>query len=246
MPKPKTVSKKKAKRESNEEVDFSPKQSLLELKFKDKKFNLTEKQQIILKTALSPEIKIVFLSGPAGSSKTWCAIYAALNIINRDKDKGICYVRSVVESASSHMGFLPGTEDDKINPYMRPLKDKLSEILKADSVSNLDSAELLETRPINFLRGNQFDNQIVVLDEAQNLTKREMVTFLTRIGKNCIMFVCGDSDQSDIREKDAFFETISAFGRHEKSKDFGIYHFAFTIDDVVRNPIIKHILRVMS
>lgn len=247
MTKPTKVSKKRAsKHEDQEENDCHIKQSLLELKFKDKKFNFTEKQQLILKTALDPTTKIIFLSGPAGTSKSFMAIYASLNIINKDKDKSLLYVRSVVESSSHQLGFLPGTEGDKIDPYMTPLRDKLTEILKPDSSSNLETAGLLETRPINFLRGNQFDNKVVTLDEAQNMTKKEMLTFLTRIGKNCIMFICGDSDQSDIRDSQAFYDTISRFDRHEKSKDFGIYHFAFTIDDVVRNPIIKHILRVMS
>lgn len=212
------------------------------IRFKKREFNFTEKQQAILKCLLDNDTKVVFISGPAGTSKSYVAIYAALHLLDTDYTKDIIYIRSIIESASRSLGSLPGTESEKCSPFMMPLMDKCEEILEDDSTKQLMDAEKLKSIPINFLRGASWKNKIAILDESQNLQNSELLTVLSRIGEDTKVIVLGDADQSDLPPgKSGFVSYVKAFDDPE-SVSRGIHCFRFDKSDIVRSEILKFII----
>lgn len=202
---------------------------------------LTPKQQEFFKIMTDRKTKIVFLSGPAGTSKTFLAVYAALHLFNEDsKNIKINYLRTVVESSQKSLGFLKGSLEDKFDPYMRPLMDKIQEILNEKETSLLLDNKALDAAPINFIRGQDWKNQVVIADEMQNATIQELTTILTRINSNTKIFICGDEFQSDIRNT-GFSKTCKIF-ETEEANSHGIYSLRFTKEDIMRDPVVSYIL----
>ena len=204
---------------------------------------LTDNQKKFLKLTLNDNTNIIFIGGPAGSTKTYISVYAALRQLQSHDNLDLLYVRTAIESAEKGLGALPGNIEEKFNPYMAPLEDKLTEILpRTTSIKR----ELLESRrvqamPINYLRGANWNNKIVIADESQNFSFKELVTLITRIGKGTKLFVCGDFMQSDINGKTGFNEMFDLFNDQE-SKDKNIYCFKFTHEDIKRSQILKYII----
>lgn len=221
-------------------VDFIPKLRG-ELVFKTREFKFSEKQQNILDHLLAEDTKIVFLSGPAGSSKTFLSIYAALHLLNADMDKDIIYIRSLIESASRSLGYLPGMASEKFEPFMLPLMDKLEEIVEDHCSKQLLTSEKVRAIPINFLRGASFKDKIVLVDEFQNTTFSEAKTIISRIGEGTKYFITGDPTQSDINGKSAMKDFYTAFD-NEESREKGIFCFEFTNEDIVRSEILKFLI----
>lgn len=221
-------------------MDFSPKLSN-QLDFKEREFNFSEKQQKILDCLLDEKTKIVFLSGLAGTSKTYMAVYAALHLLNGDFGKDIVYIRSLVESASRSLGYLPGMAEEKFQPFMLPLMEKMEEIIEDHCSKQLLSSEKVIAIPVNFLRGASFKNKIVIVDEFQNMQKSEATTVISRIGDGTKYFILGDPMQSDINGKSAMVPFIDAFNNQE-SLDNGIFCFNFGKEDIVRSEILKFIM----
>ena len=215
--------------------------SLSEKSFKKREFNFTEKQVAILEKMLDPESKIVFLSGSAGTSKTFISAYAALHLLRANPDKKILYIRSVIESASKSLGALPGSAPEKFFPYMIPILDKIEEIINDESAKILLSNEIVTASPINFLRGASWRDKIVLVDEAQNMTRKELTTVLTRVGEGTKVFVLGDPSQSDINGQSGFAAFFKAF-TGPRCEDRGIYSFEFGKEDIVRSEILKFIV----
>jgi len=207
-----------------------------------KNHRLTEKQKSFAEIALDPNTKIVFINGPAGSSKTYIAIYAALRLLAQHKELELLYVRTIIESAERNMGALPGNADEKFNPYMLPLEDKLEELLKTSDHQRLFQEKRIEAMPINYLRGANWRNKIVVADEAQNFTFKELTTLITRIGENTKLFVCGDFMQPDINGKSGYRAMCDRFTDAE-SRKMGIHTFKFGIEDIKRSKILKFIIK---
>lgn len=232
----------------NKKKDTSPKIPQNE-KIKDSiQINLREltgKQNELLQILLDKNTKMVFISGPAGTSKTFTSIVAGLKLINEKKVSEIIYVRSAVESSDSKLGFLPGEMDEKMSPYIQPLVDKLEELLPRHDVEKLKKEERIHGFPINFLRGLNWNAKVIVADEAQNMTKKELVTLITRVGQFSKLFICGDPDQSDIAVKSGFLSIMNVFD-DEESKQNGIYTFKFTEDDIVRSELVKFILKKLK
>lgn len=203
--------------------------------------DLTEKQKALIDLILEKDTRVVFLSGPAGTSKTFVSVLAGLQLMNKKTVSDILYIRSVVESASRSLGFMPGEMGEKMEPYVRPLYDKLEEMLPKPEVDRLAKEQRIEGIPVNFLRGASFNAKFIVVDEAQNLDSKEMVTVLTRVGKYSKIIVCGDPMQSDINGKSSFQKTFDLFN-DEESRSNGIHCFSFTKDDIVRSKIVKYIV----
>lgn len=202
---------------------------------------LTPKQQQFFKIMVDKNTKVVFLSGPAGTSKTFLAVYAALHLFNEDsKNIKINYLRTVVESSQKSLGFLKGSLEEKFDPYMRPLVDKIGEILNEKETSLLLDNKALDAAPINFIRGQDWKNQVVIADEMQNATIQELTTILTRINSNTKIFICGDEFQSDIRNT-GFSKTCQIF-ETEEAGSHGIYSLRFTKEDIMRDPVVAYIL----
>jgi len=210
------------------------------IEFKQRKFKLSEKQKNLLEICLRPETKIVFIAGPAGTAKTWTSIYAALNLLANNRDLELTYIRSIAESADRGLGSLPGTVDEKFLPFLMPLEDKMEEIITTPTIFNLRKDGVINALPVNFVRGSSWTNKVVALDEAQNFSKKELITLLTRIGENCKLFLSGDLMQSDVRNS-GFAQFIDCFDNPE-SVERGIHVFRFDDSDIVRSEILKFIV----
>tara|TARA_Y100000401_G_C8307627_1_gene217879 strand:- start:466 stop:1077 length:612 start_codon:yes stop_codon:yes gene_type:complete len=194
-----------------------------------------------LSTLLDPEVKIFFVSGPAGSSKTYMSLYGCLRLMAEDTEKELLYVRSIAESADKGLGSLPGDMAEKFNPFLMPLYDKLEEIVFEGDTAFLKQKGRISAVPINFLRGANWNNKLIVADEAQNFTFKELTTLVTRLGEDSKLIICGDFMQSDINGKTGFREMFDLFS-DEKSMENGIHSFKFTRSDIVRSKILKFII----
>jgi len=231
------------KKSSPEELAEVLKSDILGPKIVVKGKNLSDKQKIFLKIACDKNTNIMFVNGPAGSTKTYMAVFAALRLLQKNEDLDLLYVRTAIESADKGLGALPGTLEEKFNPYMAPLEDKLEELLpKTTGVkSELIKSGRVQAMPINFLRGANWINKIVVADESQNFTFKELITLITRIGDNSKLFICGDIMQSDINGRSGFSDMMHLFNDQE-SKNKGIHCFKFNEDDIFRSEILKYII----
>jgi len=209
-----------------------------------KNIGLTDKQKDLVRLALDDHNKIIFISGPAGSTKTFMAVYSALKRMKADEQLDLLYVRTVIESAEKGMGALPGDIDEKFNPYMAPLDDKLRELLPRSStiVSDMIHKKRIQAMPVNFLRGASWTNKIVIADEAQNFTYKELTTLMTRLGEGSQLFISGDYMQSDINGKSGFKPMFNLFDDDE-SKKKGIQCFSFGFEDIKRSPLLSYVIK---
>lgn len=180
-----------------------------------------------------------FVDGLAGTAKTYIAVYVALEMLREGLFDKIVYIRSVVESADKSLGSLPGEIDDKFSPYAMPLIEKVTEIAGPGTCSMLRNKGLIEAIPVNFVRGLTFNNSCVIVDEAQNLTKGELTTILTRFGRNSQYIVCGDTKQSDVRQS-GFADVYKRFSTEDCNLK-GIYTHKFGVEEIVRSKILRFI-----
>ena len=203
----------------------------------------TEKQKAFIELATSKEAKIIFLSGPAGTSKSILAVFCALQLLNERKISDIIYVRTIVESATQSMGTLPGDENDKLKFFVAVLHDKLEELLSTGDIKKLYADERVKGMPVNYLRGASYNAKAVIVDEAQNGTFNELLTCLTRIGKFTKYFILGDPMQSDLKHKEqSGFKPMFDIFNTDKAQAQGIYCVEFTKDDIMRSEILKFII----
>jgi phosphate starvation-inducible PhoH-like protein len=215
--------------------------SLTKTNIKLKKISLTDKQLSLLKIIFDNDSKIIFISGPAGTSKTYVAIYGALQLYNMNNDRGITYVRTIAESGEKSLGALPGEMAEKINPYMMPMNEKLDELLIPGQASIVKEKEIIKGMPINYLRGASWRDEIVIADESQNFTFKELTTLMTRLGEGSKLLICGDPMQSDINGRSGFADMYSLFNDAE-SKEQGIHTFYFGPEDIKRSEILKYVI----
>ena len=208
-----------------------------------KNIGLTEKQKSLVRLGLDDNNKVIFITGPAGSTKTFMAVYCALKKLKQNDELDLMYVRTVIESADKGLGALPGDIDEKFNPYMAPLDDKLRELLPSGTGvrQELIQSERAQAMPVNFLRGASWNNKIVIADEAQNFTYKELTTLMTRLGETSQLFICGDYMQSDINGKSGFKSMFDLFN-DESSKEKGIQCFSFGFEDIKRSRILSYII----
>ena len=188
---------------------------------------------------------MVLVDGPAGTAKTYIAVYAALELLREQEgvDK-IIYIRSIVESADKSLGALPGEIDDKFSPYMMPLIEKVTEICGPGTCTMLKAKGLIDAIPVNFVRGLTFNKTCVIIDEAQNLTKREITTIMTRFGRKSKYIICGDCNQSDIRQS-GFKDVFDRFN-NEESEAQGIFTAKFGLNEIVRSKILRFICKKLE
>jgi len=190
---------------------------------------------------LSSDSKMLFVDGPAGTAKTYLAVYGALCLLKKHAVEEIVYIRSVVESASNKLGSLPGEVDDKFLPWSMPLIEKLDELVNIPARKELMERGFINCLPVNFVRGLTFHDTFVIVDEAQNMTSSELITILTRFGENTKFVVVGDSKQRDIGNRSGFKPVMNCFD-NEESDAHGIYNFVFGEDEIVRSKILRFIV----
>jgi len=180
---------------------------------------------------------IVFGIGPAGTGKTYLAMAKAVQALQRKEVSRIILTRPAVE-AGERLGFLPGTLNDKIDPYLRPLFDALHEMLDPESIPKLMAAGTIEVAPLAYMRGRTLNDSFIILDEAQNTTPEQMKMFLTRLGFNSKMIVTGDITQIDLPSGTSGLRTaVEVLGKVDDM------HFAtLTSEDVVRHSLVAKIV----
>jgi phosphate starvation-inducible protein PhoH and related proteins len=188
---------------------------------------------------------MALVDGPAGTAKTYIAVYAALEMLREQEDiEKIVYIRSIVESADRSLGSLPGEIDDKFSPYMMPLIEKVTEICGPGTCTMLKLKGLIDAIPVNFVRGLTFNKTCVIVDEAQNLTKGELTTIMTRFGRKSKYIICGDCNQSDIRQS-GFKDVFDKFSGND-SETQGIYTIKFGLNEIVRSKILRFICQKLG
>ncbi|MCQ2588788.1 MAG: PhoH family protein [Treponema sp.] len=182
---------------------------------------------------------MVFCTGSAGSGKTYLAVAEALRLVLSHKKNKIIITRPVVEAGES-LGFLPGDLEQKIDPYLRPLRDAMESIIPPETVRKLSESGIIEVAPLAYMRGRTLNNAVIILDEAQNTTCSQMKMFLTRMGDNSKVFVTGDPTQIDLPRKtrSGLEHSVSLL---YKIEDIGFMEL--TAEDVVRNRLVKQIVK---
>jgi len=203
--------------------------------------DLTENQKRFLKLANDKEVKVIFISGPAGTSKTFLSVLASLQLLNDKKVSDLIYLRSVVESSSTKIGHLPGTIEEKVSVYLQPLMDKLEEILSKSDREILLKEQRIWGMPLNFLRGVNWAVKAIICDESQNMTYKEILTLITRVSEHSKLFILGDPNQSDINGNSGFVKMMDIFDDEESRKN-GIFTFKFDTNDIVRSGLCRYII----
>ncbi len=215
--------------------------------YKNKKviLNTFESRKIIAKTLAQKRYidaldksSIIFVTGSAGTGKTYLAVAYAVNLLKKNQIKKLIITRPAVE-AGEKLGFLPGDLKEKVDPYLIPIYDALYEFLGKENVDKLIEKTVIEIAPLAYMRGRTLDNAFIILDEAQNTTTNQMKMFVTRLGFSSKMVITGDVTQIDLpsNSKSGLIESTNILKGIN-----GISHIHFTKHDVMRHPIVSKII----
>jgi len=182
---------------------------------------------------------MTFGVGPAGTGKTYLAVAMAVAAINSKRVTRIVLVRPAVE-AGEKLGFLPGSLQEKVDPYLRPLYDALYDLLDAEKVDKMLEKNVIEVAPLAFMRGRTLNDAFIIMDEAQNTTIEQMKMFLTRMGANSKAVITGDITQIDLPNprRSGLVDAINVLDGVE-----GIQFCHFEDCDVVRHALVQRIVR---
>ena len=185
---------------------------------------------------------VTLCAGAAGTGKSYLAVAKAINGLLANKYERIVLTRPALESGES-LGYLPGSMEEKIEPYLRPLYDAIGDMLEPDDHDRLVRKGKIEIAPLAYMRGRTLADCFVILDEAQNITPKQMLMFLTRIGIGTKCVVCGDTSQVDLPSR-----TISglhdAITRLKGIEGIGVHYM--TEDDIVRHRLVREIIVAYS
>ena len=185
---------------------------------------------------------MVFAIGPAGSGKTYTAVALAVQALKEKRVRRIILTRPAVE-AGENLGFLPGDLKEKLDPYMQPLYDALTDMLPYDRVADHLEKGVIEIAPLAFMRGRTLDKAFVILDEAQNSTVAQMKMFLTRMGRSATFVVTGDATQVDLPHRQ---ESGLRFAKRVLDGVEGLEFVTLTGDDVVRHKLVKKVIKAFE
>ncbi len=182
---------------------------------------------------------MTFGVGPAGTGKTYLAVAMAVAAMNAKRVSRIVLVRPAVE-AGERLGFLPGSLQEKVDPYLRPLYDALYDLLEPDKVDKMLEKNVIEVAPLAFMRGRTLNDAFIIMDEAQNTTIEQMKMFLTRMGNNSKAVITGDITQIDLPNprRSGLLDAINILEGVE-----GIRFCHFEDSDVVRHALVQRIVR---
>ena len=185
---------------------------------------------------------LLFATGPAGSGKTYTAIALAVKSLRNKEVKRIILSRPAVEAGES-LGFLPGDMKEKVDPYLQPLYDALSDMIPPKKLTEYLETEIIQIAPLAYMRGRTLNDAFVILDEAQNTTKNQLKMFLTRMGINAKFVITGDMSQIDLPKR-GDSGLIHAFKLLQGIR--GIAFVEFDNNDIVRHRLVKDIVNAYN
>ena len=201
-----------------------------------KKVQLRQTQKKYLNTIEDNDI--TFCYGPAGTSKTFTACYTALKMLSEKKIKEVILCKPIQE-AGEKLGFLPGDKDEKVDPYMKSYKSNIEKIIGVEQTKLLFDKKIIKFEPLAYMRGDTYDDALMILDEAQNATFKQLMLFVTRMGQSSKVVVTGDVSQHDIAANQVslpdFIKLI------QDVKGVGIH--VFTDNDIVRAKILQEVVK---
>jgi len=218
---------------------YSPKDKLkIEEKFTKPK---NPHQEELVRNLKNKNKKIIFITGPAGTGKTLFATeYGIHNFLTGVYDK-LVFTRPSV-SVDEELGFLPGTLEEKMAPWIRPIYDVLYNFISPREVQTLTEEKIIEIAPLGFMRGRTFKNTWIVADEMQNCTVSQMKMLLTRLGENSRLIITGDLEQYDRPNETNGLEDF--LKRFEDKKSSSIMSFKFERSDIQREEVVKEVLDI--
>jgi phosphate starvation-inducible protein PhoH and related proteins len=239
-----TRKSKKLSKEDEEDIVHSmqdkevknPLHAHIELKCK------TENQKKFI--GLINDKEIVVATGFAGTGKTFLSCAKALLLLKGNpKFRKIMLIKSVTELKGESLGYLKGSVEDKMSPYMESFKDNFRKLIGKPAADALEQMGMIEVQPLAFIRGRTIDNTIMIVDESQNISFDNMKTILTRIGENSKIIIIGDTKQIDLKNKydSSLFQVVDKFAQNPL---FGVMQFEKS--DQVRNPIINVIEEIFD
>ena len=189
---------------------------------------LTDKQTQLFKNIRNNTLTIVH--GPAGTSKTFTSCYTALSMLADKKIEQIIITKPNVESGPS-LGFIPGSVDEKMDPYKQSYYTNFCKILDKNIIDHLFASGEIKFEPLSYMRGSTYDNCLMLLDECQNSAISQLMLWVTRLGKDSKAVMMGDTSQYDVRKRDSGY--IDFIQMTENMKDLS--SFKFSNEDIVRN-----------
>lgn len=197
-------------------------------------------QETYLLNLLDESKDIVFGIGPAGTGKTKIAVQVAIKQFKERKVDKIIITRPAV-SVDEDLGALPGTLEEKMSPWTRPVLDIFKEYFDSKQITGMLAEGVLEIAPLSYMRGRTFCNSYIIADECQNTTASQMKMLLTRIGENSKMAVTGDLNQSDRMNDNGLLDFLNKYGKYEQNQ---ISIVKFGSKDIVRHRVVSQVLKI--
>ena len=208
-----------------------------------------ELQSLYKLTLQKPEIPIVLCSGPAGTGKTMIACHEAIKSIKSKQHNKIIITRPTI-TVEENIGFLPGTIEDKMYPFMIPIYDYFLEYYTKEQIHSLINSGKLEIAPLAFMRGRTFADAFIIADEMQNSSKDQFKMLLTRMGHNSKLVITGDLMQNDLGPDNGLRDFLdlldSKYITSIDKNNAGFEHIRFLNGDIKRSPIIKTVLELYN
>jgi phosphate starvation-inducible PhoH-like protein len=198
-------------------------------------------QETYLLKLNDPRKMIIFAIGPAGTGKTMLAVQWAIDQLKYGDATKIIITRPAVSVDEDH-GFLPGTLNEKMEPWTKPIMDVFAENYNARDITNMITEGVIETSPLAYMRGRTFKNAVVIADEMQNATPSQMKMLLTRLGHGSKMVVTGDLQQADRPSNNGLLEFLNLYNNFENHRYVDLCHF--TTGDIERHEAVKEILAI--
>lgn len=215
---------------------------------------LTNRQMKYKKFLNSKNIHVVISLGPAGTGKTWIASeYAIEKIKNKEIDK-VILTRPMVTIEGEDIGFLPGKIDEKFSPYTHQIFEYFKSHFSQKEIETMIQFGIIESTPIGFLRGRSFENTLIIADEMQNSSPKQILMLLTRLGYNSKMIICGDLSQCDLPIERVNCNGLSNllenlknyFNSFHEMLNVGIALIEFDVNDCKRSPFVRKVIEIYS
>jgi len=225
--------------------DLNQKFQLYEEKERPKTIYLpkTLNQQIYVDYMKTRTVSVVFGVGPAGSGKTLFACSTAIQELKQGYVDRIIITRPII-SVDEELGFLPGSIEQKMNPWTRPIFDIFSEFISHYEIKYMVDNGVIEISPLAFMRGRTFKRCFIIADEMQNSSPKQMKMLLTRLGDDSRMVVTGDLKQSDRSNDNGLYDFINRFQQSSTNFNSSIQYVKLNDDDIQRSPIVSSILQI--